>query len=171
MIGYEGLYEVSNLGRVRSLPAHFMARTRWGGLAKRFRAGRPLKPGPHTGGYLVMHPYRDGVREARTLHRVVAESFLGPRPPKADICHADNDKKNCCVENLRYGTHRENEADKRRHDTLPVGERSHRAKLHTEDVREIRRRKNETQQTLADEFGCTFSNISAIQLRKSWRHV
>ena len=72
---------------------------------------------------------------------------------------------------MRYDTPAGNNADKLMHGTLPRGEDSHSAKLTTVDVLEIRRRVGEAQQTLADEFGCTFSNISAIQRRRSWRHV
>lgn len=70
-----------------------------------------------------------------------------------------------------WGTKQENEADKIMHGTRGFGEKAPSAKLTTADVLQIRKRVGEPQQALAEEFGCTFSNVSAIQHRKSWRHV
>lgn len=155
--GFEDRYEVSDLGRVRSIYGPY--------------AGRVLSPGPHPGGYLLMHLYRDGKRTARTLHSLVAAAFIGPRPHGLEVRHADGVKANCAAANLSYGTHRENEADKIRHGTLPIGEKNATAKLTAAAVKSIRARRGERQEDLAAEFGCTFSNISAIQRGKSWRHV
>jgi hypothetical protein len=155
--GFEGAYEVSNLGRVRSLRGPY--------------AGRILSPGPHPGGYLLIHLYRNGHRTARTLHSIVAAAFIGPRPEGQEVRHFDNVKTNCAASNLSYGTHAENEADKLRHGTRLRGEANHAAKLTADDARAIRARRGERQEDLAAEFGCTFSNISAIQRGKSWRHV
>jgi DNA-binding transcriptional regulator YiaG len=119
----------------------------------------------------MVHLYENGVREGRTVHRVVAEAFIGPRPEGLEVRHLDGNKTNNRASNLVYSTHKENEADKARHGTLRRGEANAAAKLTAADVREIRRRKGERQEDLAAEYGCTFSNISAIQRGKSWRHV
>lgn len=156
-VGFEGRYEASNMGRVRSTSGQY--------------CGRILSPGPHPGGYLMMHLYAYGRRSARTLHSVVAAAFLGPRPVGMEVCHLDGVKTNCAAANLAYATHRENEAHKLLHGTRMLGERHATAKLTAAQVREIRARQNEPQAVLAAEFGCTFGNISAIQRRKSWRHV
>lgn len=154
IVGFEGLYEASNAGRVRSC-----------------RTGKLLAECPHSGGYLMSHLYKDGVREARTNHKIVASAFLGPRPEGQEVMHLDGDKTNNSVVNLAYGTRLENESHKALHGTLMRGERNHVAKLTADDVRAIRARRGERQEDLAEEYGCTFSNISAIQRRKSWRHV
>jgi len=102
--GWVGLYEVSSTGQVRSLP--------------RFRCkGRVLRHGTTHNGYLTVTFSADGRREARTLHRVVAEAFLGPKPEGYHTCHIDGDKTNNAVTNLAYKTPAENEADKRIHGT------------------------------------------------------
>lgn len=154
VVGFEGLYEVSDMGNVRSL-----------------RSGKIIALCPHTGGYLMIHLYVSGTRTPMTLHRAVAEAFLGPRPEGKQIRHLDGDRKNCSLSNLVYGTKLENEADKLRHGTRLRGEQMRHAKLTEADVRQIRARRGERQEDLADEFGCTFSNISAIQRGVSWRHV
>ena len=157
VVGFEGLYEVSDAGQVRSIRGPY--------------CGRVLSPGPHNGGYPLIHLYRSGRRTARTLHSIVAAAFIGPRPDGQVVRHVDGVRTNCRAGNLLYGTPQQNEADKQVHGTVPRGEKNAAAKLTAEDVRQIRNRAGERQETLAAEFGCTFGNISAIQLRKSWRHV
>lgn len=169
--GYEGIYEASTLGRVRSLDRVIHKLNRWGSVSPMKLHGRVLAGGPHVGGYESMHLYRDGVQWATVTHIVIALTFIGPCPIGQETMHANGNKYDNRLENLSYGTHKENEDAKDVHGTRPKGEQSTSAKLRVTDVLEIRRRVGEPQQELADEFGCTFSNISAIQLRKSWRHV
>ena len=102
--GWAGMYEVSDLGRVRSL--------------RRYRCkGRILRFGTTHNGYLTATFSGNGRREARTVHRIVAEAFIGPRPADMHTCHIDGDQTNNAVTNLRYATQAENERDKRRHGT------------------------------------------------------
>lgn len=171
--GFEGLYEVSNEGRVRSLDRVQEFAGRGGGTTRRCLRGRMLAGGPHIGGYRTIHLYRhDGTRRSTLLHIVVAEAFHGPKPfPEAEVRHLDGDQTNCRADNVAWDSRVANEADKALHGTLRRGEETPQAKLTESDVIQIRARQGELQQTLADEFGCTFSNISAIQRRKSWRHV
>lgn len=171
VVGFEGLYEVSDLGRVRSLDRYVTFQNRWGSLTTRRFAGQLVQPGPHQGGYLQAHFAIAGKDVSRTLHSVVAEAFIGPRPPGYEVLHKDGDQTNNCSDNLRYGTRLENEADKEVHGTRQRGEKHKSSKLTEADVLQIRARVGERLEDLAAEFGCTFSNISAIQLRKSWRHV
>lgn len=140
----------------------------------RFFAGGLVNPGRHTGDYVQVHLYDGRGRRRYTtklVHAVVLEAFVGPRPPGHEALHGDHNRKHNALSNLRWGTKRENEDDKIAAGRTTRGEKSAHAKLTVAHVREIRRRVGEPQQDLADEFGCTFSNISAIQLRKSWRHV
>ena len=110
--GWVGLYEVSNTGQVRSLP--------------RFRCkGRILRHGTTHNGYLTVTFSANGRREARTLHRVVAEAFLGPKPEGYHTCHIDGDKLNNAATNLKYATQSENELDKVRHGTHYLANRTH----------------------------------------------
>lgn len=100
VVGSEGRYEVSSAGRVRSLPR---ART----------AGHPLKGTPHPGGYVLVAI--DGRK--RKIHDLVLQAFIGPRPLGAVTRHLDNDPTNNRVENLRWGTQRENMLDRVEHGT------------------------------------------------------
>lgn len=98
--GYEGLYQVSNLGRVKS-------------LAKYDRIGRYrtecIKSQVDNGnGYLVVNLKIDGIQKMSTVHRLVAESFIPNPNNKRCINHIDGNKKNNNVNNLEWVTHSEN---------------------------------------------------------------
>ena len=98
--GYEGLYQVSSLGRVKSLERD----------TKRLRPQhireRMLKP--RNGGYLQVYLADAGKREAVYIHRLVAQAFI-PNPDNKPIAnHKDGNKHNNSVENLEWCTHQEN---------------------------------------------------------------
>ncbi len=172
VLGFEGMYEVSSLGRIRSLDRYIDKINRWGSVSSVLCKGRILSTGLRKDGYQSVSLYDGGLQRATVVHILICEAFRGPKPfPNAEVRHLDGDKANCREDNLVWGTRLENEADKEVHGTRLKGEQSPSAKLTKEDVIAIRRRVGEPQQDLADEFGCTRSNISAIQLRKSWKHV
>lgn len=102
--GFEGFYEVSNLGRVRSLTI-FRA-TRGHGLAKRH--GRILRPAKVGKGYLAHMLSKNGVRFGVYVHILVWTSFVGPVSSDMEINHEDGDKTNCCLANLSELTHQQN---------------------------------------------------------------
>lgn len=97
--GYEGLYQVSNLGRVRSLD-----REDSGG---RKRKGRVLRAG-NVCGYPFVNLSKNGQQHVVRVHRLVAEAFLGPCPEGLSVNHKDCDKANNRADNLEYITHSEN---------------------------------------------------------------
>lgn len=173
VVGFEGLYEVSDLGRVRSLDREIEWAYKSGKVALRLHKGRILSPSSTKkyAGYLQVNLHARKERKNVTVHSLVAAAFIGQRPPGIEIAHSDGNTHNNRVNNLRYTTSAENNKDKIKHGTHLFGETSPSAKLTRKEVEEIRSAKGVPQQTLADKYGVTFSNISAIQLRKSWRHV
>jgi len=132
--GYEGFYQVSNLGRVKS-----MARIRIAGRGGAQQLPERLKkPGKTKFGYIVVGLYRNSKCKQCWMHRLVLEAFIGPRPHKMETRHLDGDKTNNRLENLKWGTIEENWEDKRRHGTAPVGERNGQAVLTEDAVRKMR---------------------------------
>lgn len=147
--GYEGRYEVSNQGRVRS--------------NKKILALCNV-----SSGYKAVSL---GKNNSKLIHRLVAAAFLGAAPlDKRLVLHGNGDRFDNRLSNLRYGSHKDNSADAKLHGTQAKGERQHAAKLTAEQVLYIRA-SNETGAALAKKFSVTTACISAIVKRKNWQHV
>lgn len=157
VVEYEGLYEVSDLGRVRSLP-------------------RPRTPGKVLAGArdgqarnrVVLS--KNGVHATRLVCHLVLEAHRAPRPQGMDCCHYDGDASNDTLANLRWDTKQANMADAMRHGTFVRGEDSHHARLKERDVRAIRARADakENQHIIAKDYGVSPSMVSMIHRRKKW---
>ena len=106
--GYEGCYEASELGEIRSVRAHPKGR---------HGPNHVLKPQQHRNGYLNVGLRKDGTRKVIGVHRLVASAFFGTPGPHMEARHADGDPSNNAVSNLSWGTHSENELDKAEHGT------------------------------------------------------
>lgn len=107
--GFEGLYEVSDVGRVRSV--NRLVKHRCDGL-KRLR-GKMIaqRPGLKASGHLKVILYRDGKGHPLWVHRLVLEAFVGPCPDGLMALHADDDPKNNTLSNLSWGTRSQNLLD------------------------------------------------------------
>lgn len=109
--GREGLYEVSDQGRVRSMDRIITCRNG----VKQHYPGKTLTPTLAVTGYYHIDLGRDGVRWL--VHRLVLTAFVGVAPPGAECCHNDGNRANNRLENLRWDTHTANMYDKQRHGT------------------------------------------------------
>lgn len=119
VVGYEGYYEVSSLGRVRSVPR--IVRYRSGRVAK--LRGRSLGFDGSTYPRVML---TDGERRAfRYIHHLVAESFHGVRPDGMEVRHLDGDPTNNAAANLKWGTSSENNDDIVRHGNHAMANRKH----------------------------------------------
>ncbi|ALY07692.1 HNH endonuclease [Gordonia phage Howe] len=124
VVGWEGAYEVSDLGRVRSVDRTVYA----GGGRTRHAAGKVLRP--RTGAdYLYVHLSRDGRPINRAIHKLVAHAFVGP-PGGRDVLHQNGSCHDNRAENLRYGTKSENAYDSIRHGTHFNAGKTHCAQGH-----------------------------------------
>lgn len=109
--GASGRYEASSAGRIRSLIGS---------------APRVLKANLTSSGYLSLALSRSpGISKSETVHSLVAQAFLGPRPGGADVRHLDGNRRNNHVSNLAYGTRSENIQDSVRHGTHPQASKTH----------------------------------------------
>jgi hypothetical protein len=164
VVGYEGYYAVSNLGRLRrvaSFPAHYTGQ---------------LVSGQDNGtGYLHVCLGRDGAKRYRYLHRLVAEAFIGPCPSGMEVNHKDLNRQNCRLDNLEYLTKAQNV----RHSVASQAEKWQQTgavragksrKLTAGDVRTIRA-STEAAVVLAKRFSVDPSTIRQIRQRRVWKHV
>lgn len=107
--GYEGLYEVSDQGRVRSLDREYV---RSDGVATR-RRGRTLKPVVNTNGRHQVYLCIPGSKQKPCLvHRLVLEAFVGPCPEGMEACHYNDTFTDNRLCNLRWDTREANTADR-----------------------------------------------------------
>lgn len=96
--GYEGLYQVSNLGEVRSLGRYINS----GITDKRFLRGRTLKPKVRKEGYLEVALYKNHRKKWITVHRLVAKTFIPDPEHLPQVNHKDENKENNKVGNLEW---------------------------------------------------------------------
>ena len=163
--GYEGRYQVSNKGRVKSLARSFF-RTRknrkscWVKVTERI-----LKPGRETQGHVFVVLSREGEQKMHRIHHLVLAAFVCPRPKGKECCHyPDKTPDNNRLENLRWDTHSENALDTARY-------QGNRRKHNKETVRKIRKMFETGEYTRAEiarHFDITWTNADAIITGKSW---
>ncbi len=153
VVGFEGLYEVSNKGRVRSL--------------NKFKA-RVLKQSFNAAGYRTLTLSAHNVIYKRYVHRLVLEAFVGPCPKGMESRHLDGNPANNTRGNLIWGTKLENRNDIVRHGRLLKGDRHPGVKLTAAEVLAIRQSK---QRGLAQIYGVSRSQIMRIKKGRSWRHI
>jgi len=161
VVGYEGLYLVSNLGRIKSLYPYRGTDTRM------------KKCCADDQGYLCVSLNRNKRTRVWRVHRIVLEAFVGPCPPGCQGCHKDGDRCNPVLTNLRWDTSAGNSADAVLHGTQVRGEASGRSKLTESQVREIKskRKQGVSQYQLATEYGVHQATISLIDRRKIWSYI
>lgn len=180
VVGYEGLYEVSSEGRVRSLDRTIWRQSRTGTRFPWVRPGVVLKPHRIPDSHIAWRRYwqigltgEDGVQRKYKVHTLVANAFLGPRPHGQEIRHGAEGQLVNTVGNLSYGTPKENRADQVRDGTSNRGEGNPQARLTEADVREIRARwkAGERQKDLAAEFEVSRGTLSMVVAGQRWGHL
>jgi hypothetical protein len=110
VLGYESAYEVSSLGRVRSLPREVIRNDHKLTINGKIRA---LKIDEH--GRPCVSLWVNGQERTRKVCQLVAESFIGPRPKGLVVCHNDGNPANNIPDNLRWDTLRSNRLDDIKH--------------------------------------------------------
>jgi hypothetical protein len=154
-------YQVSNLGRVRSM---------------KFREATRLEPkilkqtvNPDTG-YLMLSL---GRRTKTAAHTLVCEAFHGPCPDGHECAHGDGVRANNRADNLAWKTPADNRQDKLRHGTWANGERIAQHKLTAKQVMEIRGRDPAmfNMHHVAAEFSVSVPTIHRVWHGHTWRHL
>lgn len=130
VVGYEGLYEVSSHGRVRSLDRVVRGRSD----SQRHIRGRILRTVSSKTGHLTLAL----CGSTKLVHALVAEAFIGPRPTGLDICHGNGVPTDNRPENLRYGTRSENQFDRVTHGNHYQANKTHCIRGHEYTLENIR---------------------------------
>lgn len=167
--GYEGLYQASTEGRIRSVDRVQSLKSKYGKPWSRPLPGRLKTPTPGNSAipYLKVWLY-DGNRGKKTylVHRLIALTFHGECPEGQEVRHLDNNYLNNRAENLAYGTHLENTED-----TIRAERHAHR--LTPKKVREIRKRiaDGESNCSICKAYGVSDVVISNIRLGRYYQWV
>lgn len=170
VLGYEGQYEVSNKGRVRShvakRPLHILSQYR------------------RKDGYLQVQLKVNQKPNNRLVHTLVDEAFNGPRVSGFEVNHVDGNKANNLIENLERITHQQNAAHA--HQSGLVGDRKGEAnsfaKLTAEKVRRIRAEmfaakspsgyvRRGARAEIAGRYGIAPRTVSGLMDGTNWRHL
>lgn len=158
---YEGLYKVSNYGRVKSL---------------HYKSSKIISGGFDTGKYSMMHLVKDKKSKTILLHKMVAKAFLVNFENKKEINHKDGDKENNCVWNLEWATRKENMRHAAETGLIRHGEESGKAKITNNQAKYIRkmyipRDKTYGIKALSRTFGVSKDAVSDIINGKSFKRV
>ena len=169
VVGYEGLYQVSNIGNVRSLDKYVLNRGKYPVLLK----GRIMKPSSSSG-YWMLVLYKNGKGKNLKIHRLMAKSFLPNKENKECINHKNGIKTDNNLENLEWCTISENNFHTwkmclKKANPLK-GELCKTSKLKNDDVLAIRASKSNCTE-LGVIYNVHKSSISLIKSGKTWRHL
>lgn len=172
VIGFESFYDVSSLGRVRSI------------APGRTRRRRILKPLLNLG-YELVDLRANGRRRMAKVHALVLDAFVGPRPVGMVINHIDFNRRNNHVTNLEYVSQRQNvlhsmnagrlrppTGDWRSHTPSAIakrsGERNGNSKLTVDDVAKIRAMSGHALKAIAGIFGVSYRTVRDIRIGRTW---
>jgi hypothetical protein len=164
---FNGLYEVSSEGRVRRMAA-----------SKGATVGQVLKPKRLRHGYLCVLLCAHSQYTQRTIHSLVAEAFIGQRPPNHDVNHKDGDRGNNRLENLEYLTRKENCLHASRRGSykfnaaLRKGECNGRARITQHIAGEMRRLRSKgiAVQAIAERYEVGKHIVEGVIYRRTWNY-
>lgn len=163
--GYEKVYEVSNVGRIRRIA---------GGCGA--QPGRLRKLSNHNQGYKAITLHCDNQAKSFLVHRLMYVAFVGPIPSDREINHIDGNKQNNVLSNLELVTRRENI-----HHAIAlglmnvIGEANSQARVTEEQVKRIRSQYRfgggPGYKALAKAYGLPWGTVRNIVTRRTWKHV
>lgn len=156
IVDYRDYYQVSNYGNVRHVR---------NGILKLTKRNKQAE-------YLCVHLSINGKSKVLSVHRLVATAFLGKPPVDHEVRHLDGNPRNNYLNNLIWGTKKENRRDRSLHgrDNLPFGESASWSKLTEKNVKFIRE-SIDTSKNLGSQFCVSPSTIDDIRHRRTWKHV
>jgi hypothetical protein len=168
VVGYDGLYQVSNFGNIKSLD-----RKRWSGRNNSYSLfkGKELSKSKRRG-YLRVSLTKSKIEKTFSIHRLVAIAFIPNPENKPQVNHKDGDKLNNNEWNLEWNTASENTQHSFDNGLQVIirGEGCYNSKLTAKDVLEIRKSKL-PQRKLGKIYGISGSIVCEVRNRKTWSHI
>lgn len=174
IVGYEGLYQISNDGEVKSVARRSSKYSNKGTITTRIIKLRILKPST-TRGYFHISLSKNGISRKKMIHRLVAETFI-ENINKPEVNHINGIKTDNRVENLEWCTRKEN-ARHAKENGLYNSEKGvdrYNVRFGEKEVLEIRKKYEPriyTMPMLAKEYKVSKSCIQGILERTSWKHI
>jgi hypothetical protein len=171
--GYEGLYQISNLGNVRSLGFSICSRHN----KITHREGKILKPILKSTGYYAFNLCGKNGRKMHDMHRLIATHFIPNPENKREINHINCIKTDNSLSNLEWVTRKENATHAYKNNLFGIkpyfGEENPRTKLTSEKVLQIKRmiKSGERQADIARLFKVDETTIRAIRQNKTWKRI
>lgn len=172
VIGYEGYYQVSDQGQIRSIERVVLSN----GKPFRNAASVVLKQSIRKDGYRQVSLWKNGKHQNGLVHQIVADAFLGPRPVGELVRHERGDKSDNRATSLLYGTHSQNCTDTVTHGRCHfagshrTGETNPNAKITQAIADRIRERvaAGERMKALVPIYGVSYSLIKRIVRKELW---
>lgn len=173
IIGYEGIYQVSNFGRIKSLKRTFIKRKKGGGempvsMPESIRSKRLT-----SNGYIKIALWYNGKVKHYLVHRLVAFYFV-PNPNKyKQVLHLDNNPSNARWDNLKWGTQKMNIQQAVTEGRWHIGSKNNKTKLKESDIPKIRKLVSEKvpSRVIGEKFNVGHSAILSIKNNKTWSHI
>lgn len=169
--GWEGLYQASSLGRIRSV-ARTVPATRNGIAATRVSPSKVLTPHLNTarGGYYSVKMSAGNRPITKAVHSLVCAAFHGPRPEGMTTAHNNGISTDNRPDNLRWDTLKANAADKLKHGTLLCGEQNGASRLTEAEARAIKF-SDEDRHVAAQRYGVSETTVRYIREGKRWQRI
>lgn len=176
ILGYEGYYQISNYGNVRSLDRVIKEKT---GKTQTIK-GRVLKQRTNPGGYYYVELSKNGTKATFAIHQLVAQAFLDNPKNKPTVNHINGNKLNNSLPNLEWATYSENLEHayktglRRAVISSEVGSKNYKRKLKPEQVIEIKRllaAGSLTHKEIATKFSVARSTVTEIKSGRRWKHL
>ena len=170
--GYEGLYQISNLGRIKSLRKKIKNNGAFGKRKIITKNEKIVSSYKNKDGYSVVQLYKNNKRKLKLVHRLVAEAFI-PNPNNYPyVNHKDGNKANNCVDNLEWCNNSMNQLHAFSKGLQKCGCDHAKAKLKYEDVLFIKNNINKYQQTeLAKMFNVSRKVIYQIKKGITYKNI
>ena len=176
ILNYEGYYQVSNYGNVRSLDRIIKDKN---GRTQTIK-GKVLKLRINSGGYYCVGLSKNGNKATFSVHQLIAQAFIPNPENKRTVNHINGIKTDNNLSNLEWATYSENlvhayDCGLRSPVSLEsVGQKNYKRKLKPEQVIEIKRLLEAgglTHKEIATKFNVARSTIAGIKLGRSWRYL